>query len=133
MEQRANAVASIPAVLEAFARMRNGRPRPVVVEIPCDVLDGRDNAKFPPVDATQSAAADGSATEQEQIERAVRLLRQARRPIIWAGGGVTISGGSDQVRQLAELLGAPVLTTVQGKGSIPEDHPLALGSILQCC
>ena len=127
--ERANAVASIPAVLnEAFARMRNGRPRPVVVEIPCDVLDGRDNAKFPPVDATQPAAADGSATQREQIERAVRLLRQARRPIIWAGGGVTISGGSDQVRQLAELLGAPVLTTVQGKGSIPEDHPLALGS-----
>jgi acetolactate synthase-1/2/3 large subunit len=127
--ERANAVASIPAVLnEAFARMRNGRPRPVAVEIPCDVLDGRDNAKFPPVDATQPAAADGSATQREQIERAVRLLRQARRPIIWAGGGVTISGGSDQVRQLAELLGAPVLTTVQGKGSIPEDHPLALGS-----
>ena len=128
--ERANAVASIPAVLnEAFARMRNGRPRPVVVEIPCDVLDGRDNAKFPSVDATQPTAADGPATQQDQIERAVRLLRQARRPIIWAGGGVTISGGSDQVRQLAELLGAPVLTTVQGKGSIPEDHPLALGSI----
>jgi acetolactate synthase-1/2/3 large subunit len=61
------------------------------------------------------------------IQRAVELLTQARKPFIWAGGGAILAGASPELRELAECLGAPVGTTAEGKGSIPEDHPLSLG------
>ena len=124
--ERADTIASIPGVMrEAFLRMQDGRPRPVAVEIPCDILDGSDETSIP-----EPAAVRRLQPPQEQIEEAIQLLRRSRRPVIWAGGGVISSGGSDQLRQLAERIQAPVFTTVLGKGSIPGDHPLSAGSAL---
>ena len=77
--------------------------------------------------ARESCARPGG--DAGDIERAASLLRDAERPLIWAGGGVINSGAWDELQQVAELLDAPVLTTCSGKGSIPDDHPLALTNI----
>ncbi len=122
----ANTVESIPGVMqEAFARMQNGRPRPTAVEIPCDTLDESDDVTIP-----APAAVNRLAPDPEQVERAAGLLRAARRPVIWAGGGVIGSGAGVELRQLAERLQAPVFTTVLGKGAIADDHPLVAGATI---
>lgn len=123
---RADTVDAIPAVMrEAFAQMRNGRPRPTAVEIPCDILDACDDLSLPmPVMARQPLP------DAEQIEQAARLLKAARRPVIWAGGGAIASHAGTELRRLAEQLQAPVFTTVLGKGAIADDHPLAAGSTI---
>ena len=123
---RADTVDAIPALIrEAFAQMLNGRPRPTALEIPCDTLD--DSA-----DLTITVAADAPRplADEEQVEQAARLLRTARRPVIWAGGGLVSSDAGGELRQLAESLQAPIFTTVLGKGVLPEDHPLAAGNAL---
>ncbi len=121
---QASTVGEIPKLIhEAFARMRTGRPRPAVVQIPLDVLAERGEATPCPPAETHHEGADPAAVEQ-----AARLLAKARRPIVWAGGGVNIALANEHLRQVAELLGAPVITTPDGKGAIPEDHPLALGN-----
>ena len=123
---RADTVASIPDVMrEAFAQMQSGRPRPVAVEIPCDTLDESDDIAIP-----APAAVDRLAPDPEQVERAARLLRAARRPVIWAGGGVIGSGAGTELQALAERLQAPVFTTVLGKGAVADDHPLAAGATI---
>ncbi len=123
---RADTVESIPGVMrEAFAQMLSGRPRPTAVEIPCDTLDERDEVTIPaPVEANRPAP------DPEQVERAARLLRAARRPVIWAGGGVITSDAGAELRRLAERLQAPIFTTVLGKGAIADDHPLSAGATI---
>ena len=123
---RADTVESIPGVMrEAFAQMLSGRPRPTAVEIPCDTLDERDEVTIP-----APAEANRPAPDPEQVERAARLLRAARRPVIWAGGGVISSSAGAEVRRLAERLQAPIFTTVLGKGAVADDHPLAAGATI---
>ena len=123
---RADTVEAIPGVMqEAFAQMLSGRPRPTAVEIPCDTLDESDEVTMP-----APAAVDRPGPEPEQVERAARLLRAARRPVIWAGGGVIGSSAGAEVRQLAERLQAPIFTTVLGKGAIADDHPLSAGATI---
>ena len=121
---RADSVDAIPETMrEAFAQMRSGRPRPAMVEIPCDTLDQEDDIAAPvPVSVVPPKP------DVERIERAARLLKRARRPVIWAGGGVIAGGAGPDLQRLSERLQAPVFTTVLGKGSLPEDHPLAAGS-----
>ncbi|GAA4283325.1 5-guanidino-2-oxopentanoate decarboxylase [Brevibacterium daeguense] len=118
---------AVDAVHEAFGLFRTGRPRPVVIEIPLDVLEGPSDCapeQLEPVAAP--APAEGDA---ELIAAAARLLESAESPVILAGGG-SLSAAAD-VRALAERLGAPVLTTLNGRGVIPESHPLALGATLR--
>ncbi len=121
---QASSVGEIPEVMhEAFVRMRSGRPRPAVVQVPLDVMADKDDVAPLPSVQPQRVSADPAA-----VAEAAKMLASAQRPIIWAGGGVNIAGANDILRQLAELLGAPVIATPDGKGAIPEDHPLALGS-----
>lgn len=109
----------------AFNALKMGRPGPVMVEIPADVAvaDIGDVAlSYRPVKATRP---EGNPRD---VEAAARVLVQARRPVIHAGQGVLYAEASEELRQLAELLQAPVMTTLEGKSAFPEDHPLALGS-----
>ena len=123
---RADTVEAIPGVMrEAFAQMLSGRPRPTAVEIPCDTLDERDEVTIP-----APAGVNRPAPDPEQVEQAARLLRAARRPVIWVGGGVISSSAGAEVRQLAERLQAPIFTTVLGKGAVADDHPLAAGATI---
>lgn len=109
------------AIARAFAEFASRRPRPVHVEVPVDVLEGE--GELPPA---APRPAGPPAADPAAVERAARLLREARRPAIVAGGGARRAAGA--VRRLAERLHAPVLTTANGKGVLPEDHPLALGA-----
>lgn len=125
---QADSVEAIPGLIhEAFKRMHSGRPRPTAIQFPKDILQASVE------ESALSAAAvsgDGSqpAPSRADIQKAARLLAEAEHPIIWAGGGVNIAGANDELGQIAELLSAPVITSMQGKGAIPEDHPLALGN-----
>ncbi|HLU60555.1 MAG TPA: 5-guanidino-2-oxopentanoate decarboxylase [Pseudonocardia sp.] len=112
------------AVAEAFAGFRGRRPRPVHVEIPLDVLE-RPWGGSPWVGAVTAPPAPDPA----DVRRAATLLAAARRPLVIAGGGAV--DAADEVRALAEALGAPVATTVNGKGVLDESHPLAVGAAVR--
>lgn len=107
-------------VSEAFRRVAEGRPRPVAVEVPSDVLEAECEA--PPA---IRPAPPPAGTPWPGSDDAVALLSRAERPLIMAGGGVIGAGAGDELRQLAERLGAPVLTSANGRGAIPTEHPLA--------
>jgi acetolactate synthase-1/2/3 large subunit len=121
--QRINDVPSIPGVIhEAMRQMRTGRPRPTEVEVAPDVLAAAADVVFPAVATSTPAPVDWG-----QVRRAADLLRGARKPIIWAGGGAIMADATRELVALAEALGAPVATTAEGKGAFPEDHRLSLG------
>jgi acetolactate synthase-1/2/3 large subunit len=123
--QRVNAVSAIPwTVRECFARLHSGRPRPVALEVPCDVFDSKGDVAIAEPRPVQPRGA-----APEEITAAVDLLKASTRPLIWAGGGLVASGGSAALVQLAETLQAPVCTTVTGRGSITDLHPLSMGRI----
>jgi len=125
---RPDSVERLPRILQrAFAEMLTGRRGPVVVDLPMDVQ--ADSAE---VDASlrrvpNSYRPTGPVLPApDLIEEAGRLLDAAQRPVIVAGGGVIAAGAWNELRQLAEFLGAPVATTMMGKGAFPEDHPLSI-------
>jgi thiamine pyrophosphate-dependent acetolactate synthase large subunit-like protein len=112
------------ALRRAFTQVRNGRPRPVVVEIPTDVFqeDVPEPLDYTPVLVTRSAPDRLAVTEVAQA------LVDAKRPVIYAGQGVHYAQAWPELRELAELLAAPVTTSLEGKSAFPETHPLSLGS-----
>jgi acetolactate synthase-1/2/3 large subunit len=110
------------AVATAARDALAGRRQPTAVEIPIDLQQAR--AADGPLD---SAPADGLVPPAAALEAAANALRGARRPLIVAGSGVLAADGSVALRELAERLGALVLTSTEGRGAIAEDHPLALG------
>jgi acetolactate synthase-1/2/3 large subunit len=116
----------VPAAMRrAFSQLRNGRPGPVMVELPRDLLEldiGSDTLDHRPVHRTRAAPAANN------VEDAAQLLVDAACPVILAGQGVLYAEASDELARLAELLHSPVMTTVDGKSAFPEDHALALGS-----
>jgi len=122
-----NRNADIPRLVKtAFYIASSGRPGPVLVDLPKDMQTESSNMDFNCTVEMRGYRLN-SGLDPMQIKRAVDLLLQAERPIILAGGGVIISNASSELVTLAELLLAPVATTLMGKGSIPEDHPLSLG------
>ena len=110
----------------AVSLMRMGRPGPVMVEIPADVV----NEDIPDALATayRPVKVTAAGANAGDVDAAARVLRAARRPVIHAGQGVLYAGASAELIELAELLQAPVMTTLEGKSAFPEDHPLALGA-----
>ncbi len=114
----------VPVLRRAFAMLRNGRPQPVVIELPYDVLDKPFEAAF---DYTPGKVAL-SQPAQADIEAAAELLIAAEKPAIYAGQGVHWSEAYDELRALAEHLAIPVMTSLPGKSAFDETHPLALGS-----
>ena len=120
---RSTRVEEIPeAVHEAFRQLKTGRPRPVELEIPPDIFQGSGD-----MDIIEPEVFEKQTAKAEEIQRAAQLLAGAQRPAIIAGGGTILSGASQELRELAEFLQAPVMTTQQGKGIIPGDHPLYVG------
>ena len=117
--------AEIPNIMRrAFTQLRSGRPRPVLVEIPTDVYaeEVEDDFDYAP------AASVRSGPDPADVERAAEMLLAADNPVIYAGQGVHYAKAWPQLKRLAELLAAPVTTSLGGKSAFPEDHPLALGS-----
>ena len=117
-------VEEIPdAVHEAMKQLRTGRPRPVELEIPWDILPVSAQVDLPEAEVFPKQAPD-----LDKIEAAAELLSQARRPLIWAGGGTMAADASQELIELATTLNAPVITTPQAKGIIPGDHHLSMGT-----
>ncbi len=117
--------ATLPDTMRrAFAQVRNGRPRPVLVEIPWDAYED----EIDPPDDYRPAVTARSAPDPVAIEAAIDVLATAERPLLYAGQGVHYARAWDRLRVLAELLGLPATTSLQGKSAFPEDHPLSLGS-----
>jgi thiamine pyrophosphate-dependent acetolactate synthase large subunit-like protein len=118
--------ARLPQLLRhAFTQLRSGKPGPVLLEIPTDVMDEALPHDDLPAGPTRALRSMGDP--QDVHELAAALLR-AQRPLIVAGQGVFYADACAELRELAELLWLPVLTTLNGKSAFPENHPLALGA-----
>ena len=126
VEQVTTADRVIDTMRRAFARLRMGRPGPVMVEIPADVaaeqLDPAIVESYRPVKAARSEA------DPRDVMAAARALLEARDPVIHAGQGVLYAEAGPELLELAELTAIPVMTTMGGKSAFPETHPLSLGS-----
>src|SRR5438552_8598600 len=122
---RLNFTDRIPELMRrAFGQLRNGKPGPVLLELPRDVGAGELDA------ALEYRAARGyrSAGDPADVAAAAQLLLDARRPVLHVGHGVLWAQATDELRQLAELVQAPVMTTMAAKSAIPENHPLSIGA-----
>jgi acetolactate synthase-1/2/3 large subunit len=111
----------------AFRHAAAGRPGPVFLEIPADVLRTQveeEGVPFPEIPRPQMAP----APSPEAVEKILAMLSEAKRPIIMAGRGVWSARGTDELREFAELTGIPVCANGMTRGAIPEDSPLGLGS-----
>ena len=123
---RALKAEEIPEVLgEALRQLKNGRPRPVEIEVPFDLWSKQAEMSLPAVEVGPPAQPG-----PEEIRKAADLLSQASRPLILAGGGGVKSDISAEITQLAERLNAPVVMTTEGQGVIHCDHPLCAGNFV---
>lgn len=113
-------------LVEAWSVALTPPTGPTYLEVPDDVLQRE--AGVPPPEALRAHSVRAITADLNLVEQAAELLRKAGRPVIWAGGGVIRSHAWDQLRQLAEMLDAPVATTYMGKGGFPENHRLSVGS-----
>jgi thiamine pyrophosphate-dependent acetolactate synthase large subunit-like protein len=112
------------ALRRAWTQLKNGRPRPVVIELPRDLVQEEFAG---PLDY-RPAPRVRIAPDPVAVDEVAAVLVAARRPVIYAGQGVHYAQAWEELRALAELLEAPVCTSLQGKSAFPEDHPLALGA-----
>ena len=117
--------AQVPRVFQqAFHLMRSGRPGPVLIDLPVDVQMAEiefDDETYSPLPVYKPVAT------RAQVEKALAMLGEAERPLIVAGGGIINADASDLLVELAELTGVPVIPTLMGWGTIPDDHPLMAG------
>ncbi|AEG19436.1 acetolactate synthase large subunit [Methanobacterium paludis] len=119
----------IPGLIKsAFYIANTGRPGPVVLDLPKDVQqEDFDFEKAEPMELPGYKPTKKG--HPLQVKRATDLILSCKKPVILAGGGVILSGSSSELLRLSEILGAPVATSLMGKGSFPEDHPLSLGML----
>ena len=117
----------LPRILaEAFHLAGTGRPGPVLVDIPKDVLTARTEFAWPPT-IELPGYRPTLQPHGKQIREAARLIAMARRPVLYVGGGVLKAHASEVLRQLAELTGAPVVTTLMARGAFPDSHRQHMG------
>ncbi len=119
----------LPAIVrEAFHLARSGRPGPVVIDIPKDVSAARsnysrlDHVSFP-------FSIEPASVNTDAARKAIQLILSAKRPVLYAGGGITNSGAFDSLLSFAEALRLPVTPTLMGLGGFPSSHPLCLGML----
>jgi thiamine pyrophosphate-dependent acetolactate synthase large subunit-like protein len=125
-EQVTVAHATIEAMRRAFTQVRNGRPGPVLVEFPTDIL--REEVSDELVNEYTRVPQLKSGPDPQSVSKIAEALVAAQRPIIVAGQGVHYAKAWPQLRALAEVLECPVMTTLPGKSAFPENHPLSVGS-----
>jgi acetolactate synthase-1/2/3 large subunit len=126
----------IPLVIrQAFHIATTGRPGPVLVDIPKDIVDPKNPASamdwYWPTDAEVASSLPGykptTKGHPKKIKEAAELILASRRPVIYAGGGILKARAAEALRELAELTAIPVVTTLMARGAFPDDHPLCLG------
>jgi thiamine pyrophosphate-dependent acetolactate synthase large subunit-like protein len=116
---------AVPGVLRrAFSQLRNGRPGPVLIEVPADLW----SEQLPDGWSHTPSLRAKSAPDRADVATAAGVLARAQRPVIYAGQGVHWAKAWDELRALAEAWNIPVTTSIEGKSAFPENHPLSLGS-----
>ncbi|HCR16803.1 MAG TPA: hypothetical protein DIU35_04910 [Candidatus Latescibacteria bacterium] len=125
LSEQVTVAEAVPEIMRrAFTQVRNGRPRPALVEVPGDIFD----AEIDYAGDHRPVPVCRSSPDPRDVEVAAEVLLRAERPVIYAGQGIHYSEAWSQLRELAELLVVPVTTSLGGKSAFPEDHPLSLGS-----
>ena len=121
-----NSADRVPEMMRrSLSALRTGSPKPVLMEVPGDVINGEmadEEFAYQPVQRRRSAG------DPDDIREVASVLLASELPVIYAGQGIFHADASDELQELAELINAPVLTTTLGKSCFPEDHPLALGA-----
>ena len=115
-------------VKEAFYIARTGRPGPVLVDLPKDVMGELGSAEYPK-EVNIRGYKPNTHVHVGQLKRAIKMLGKAKRPLFLAGGGVNIAHANEVFTQLVEKTNIPVVTTVMGRGAIPTNHPLYIGNL----
>ncbi len=122
---RAMDATDVPGLVnEAFYQLKSGRPRPVEIEVPVDVLMTEADVEF--YEPGMPHAIEG---DPELLEKAAQALGNSERPLIFVGGGIISSEATRELQELAEMLGAPVIISQNGRGALSDRHPLALPGI----
>ncbi len=122
-------VKDLPRIIkEAFYIAASGRPGPVLIDLPKDVQTSKADFDYPE-DIKLRSYNPVYAPHVKQVERAYKAIAKAKRPIIYAGGGVIISNAADELKVLAESINAPVAMTLMGLGGFPGTHDLSLGML----
>ena len=117
----------IPRVVrEAFHVATSGRPGPVLIDLPKDVANAPMDWYWPEK-VDMPGYKPNVKGHPRQIKDAAKLINEARQPVIYAGGGIILADATNQLRALAELTGIPAVTTLMGRGALPDEHPLCLG------
>ena len=115
-------------IKEAFHIARSGRPGPVLVDLPKDVVQGK--ARYKPLPEPRMPSYKPTYKPHiKQLRRAIELIEQAERPVVFSGGGVILSGASKELTEFVKQLHAPVTASLMGLGSFPGTHPLWLGML----
>ncbi|MBI4395817.1 MAG: biosynthetic-type acetolactate synthase large subunit [Elusimicrobia bacterium] len=118
----------VRVIREAFYIARSGRPGPVHIDIPVDVQ--KTKAEFQWVeDVKIRSYRPIGAAPKEQVQKAAELFQKAKKPLLYAGGGVILSGAAELLKELAEKTGTPVASTLMANGAFPFDHPLYAGPL----
>lgn len=115
-------------IKEAFYIAKTGRPGPVLIDLPKDVMAELGSPEYPE-DVNIRGYKPSTGVHIGQLKRALKMLGKAKRPLFLAGGGVIISGARGKFTELAEKTNVPVVTTVMGRGAIPTNHPLYIGNL----
>ncbi|MFT3782450.1 MAG: biosynthetic-type acetolactate synthase large subunit [Nibricoccus sp.] len=121
-------VNDLPRVFkEAFHLARSGRPGPVVIDIPKDVQQARFTPVFPEtVEFRSSYANPQNFATDDELNKVAALIADAKRPVLYVGGGIVSAGAEAELKKFAETTNIPVATTLMGAGAFPESHPLSM-------
>jgi len=115
-------------IKEAFYIARTGKPGPVVVDLPKDIMLEMGDDTYP-ASVNIRGYKPNTGVHMGQLKKAMDLLYKAEKPLFLAGGGIEIAGAGTEFKKLAQILNIPVITTIMGKGTLPSDHPLYIGNI----
>ena len=115
-------------IKEAFYIARTGRPGPVLIDLPKDVMSELGSAEYP-TDVNIRGYKPNTSVHVGQLKRAIKMLNKAKRPLFLAGGGVNIARANEVFKEVVEKTNVPVVTTVMGRGAIPTNHPLYIGNL----
>jgi acetolactate synthase-1/2/3 large subunit len=115
-------------IKEAFYIARTGKPGPVLIDLPKDVMAELGNAEYPK-EVNIRGYKPNTSVHIGQLKRALKMLHKAKRPLFLAGGGVNIAGANTVFTEVVEKTKVPVVTTIMGRGAIPTNHPLFIGNL----
>ena len=115
-------------IKEAFYIARTGRPGPVLIDLPKDVMGELGNAEYPK-EVNIRGYKPNTHVHVGQLKRAIKMLSKAKKPLFLAGGGVNMAHANEEFTKLVDMTNVPVVTTVMGRGAIPTTHPLYIGNL----